>query len=59
MNMDNTFFWREDIAIITASSLTAEDKKTIKQGKGSGKDKKKTVNTRGKKIKLINLVVKF
>ena len=31
MNMDNSQFWRDDIAIITASSLTVEDKTLLKK----------------------------
>ena len=37
MNLDNSFFWRDEIAIITASSLTVDDKSKLKKAKGSGK----------------------
>ena len=34
------FFWRDEIAVITASSLTIEDKKKLKESKGCGKGRK-------------------
>ena len=37
MNMDSSFFWRDEIAIITATSLTLDDKSKIRKAKGSGK----------------------
>ena len=37
MNMDNSFFWRDGIAIITASNLNIKDKGKLKEAKGTGK----------------------